>query len=507
MTERREGEMATQTPKVSLADLLLGCARSYGDRIALSDDVREVSFRGLAEQAAQLAHVLREDGVGAGDQVGVGLRDGIDVVITMMALWMLDAVVVQLDFRGRVDDRNRLATAFDLGSVIEDRVLPGAQYHSIHLRDCEARAKSRPVAPPLESTAQSFPALISLTSGTTGEPIGMVTSHRALAVRYLAYGIEGNYPWNSRYLNAFPLSFSASRNHTFGNLLRGSRVIFHPPTFGAGELIEKVNSLDIGFLFAVPATVREMLDVVGKPDKPALPSLQMLYCGGSHMPVEDKLGAANYLSRHFSHCFSSTTTGTVSILGGADLFSHTDTEGRILPSVRAEIVDPEGRVLAPGEIGALRVRSPGAVDSIYKDRDRQSGDRIRDGWGYTGDLGLIDADGFLTIKGRTSDMIIRGGANVYPAEIESVVSTLAGVQEVAVTGFATCTLGEEIAVFVVAAPGVTEAMLVAHCVTSLPPDKRPRRFVFVDALPRNTSGKVVKRELQKLVEEVPSTAP
>ena len=81
-----------------------------------------------------------------------------------------------------------------------------------------------------------------------------------------------------------------------------------------------------------------------------------------------------------------------------------------------------------------------------------------------------------TIKGRTSDMIIRGGANVYPAEIESVLSTLAGVQEVAVTGFATRTLGEEIAVFVVVAPGVTEAMLIAHCRTKLPPDKRPRRL-------------------------------
>jgi acyl-CoA synthetase (AMP-forming)/AMP-acid ligase II len=499
--------MATQTPKVSLADLLLGCARSYGERIALSDDVREVSFRGLTEQAAQLAHVLREEGVAAGDQVGVALRDSIDVIIVMTALWMLDAVVVQLDFRGRVDDRNRLAVGFDLTSVIEDRVLPGAEYRNINLRDCEGRARLRPVTPPVESTPQGFSALISLTSGTTGESIGMVTSHRALAVRYLAYGIEGPYPSRSRYLNAFPLSFSASRNHTFGNLLRGNEVIFHPPTFGAGELVEKVNSLDIGFLFAVPATVREMLDVVGKVDKPALPSLKMLYCGGSHMPVEDKLGAVSYLSPYFSHCFSSTTTGTVSILIGADLLSHPDTEGRILPSVRAEIVDPEGRVLALGEIGALRVRSPGAVDSIYRDRDRASGDRIRDGWGYTGDLGLIDAEGFLTIKGRTSDMIIRGGANVYPAEIEAVVSTLPGVQEVAVTGFAMRTLGEEIAVFVVAAPGVTEAMLVAHCRTQLPPDKRPRRFVFLDALPRNTSGKVLKRELQKMIEDEQTSTP
>ncbi len=498
--------MALQTPKVSLADLMLGCARAYEGRIALSDDVRALTFRQTVEQAAQLAHVLGEHGIGPGDQIGVALRDSIDVIVVMVALWMLDAVVVQLDFRGRVDDRNRLATAFDLAAVIEDRSLPGATYRQINLRDCEPRARSRPVTPPAETAAHDYPALISLTSGTTGEPIGMVTSHRALVVRYLGYGIEVPYPSMSRYLNAFPLSFSASRNHTFGNLLRGNEVIFHPPTFGAGELIEKVNSLGIGFLFAVPATVREMLDVVGKVSTPALPSLQSLYCGGSHMPAADKLAAASELSPFFSHGFASTTTGTVSILRGADLKAYPDTEGRVLPSVRAEIVDGEGRVMPAGEIGALRVRSPGAVDSIYKDRDRASGDRIRDGWGYTGDLGIIDAHGFLTIKGRTSDMIIRGGANVYPAEVETVIGMLAGVAEVAVAGFASRALGEEIAAFVVAAPGVTEGMLVAHCRTHLPPDKRPRRFVFLEALPRNASGKVVKRDLQRMLEaEHPST--
>jgi acyl-CoA synthetase (AMP-forming)/AMP-acid ligase II len=499
--------MTAQYPKVSLADLLLGCARAYGERTALSDELRRLSFRQLSQQSAQLAHVLRSEGVSPGDQVGVALRDSIDVMLTMMALWMLDAVVVQLDFRSRVDDRNRLAVAFDLASVVEDRTLPGAGYRQINLRDCQSRASTRPLVPPGELTAETYPALISLTSGTTGEPIGMVTSHRALVVRYVTYGLEVPYPHDSRFLNAFPLSFSASRNHTFGNLIRGNEIIFHPPTFGASELIEKTNSLDVGFLFAVPATVRDMLDVVGPVSTPALPTLKTLYCGGSHMPSTDKLAAVRDLTPCFSHCFSSTTTGTVSILSGADLLTHTDTEGKILPTVRAEVVDGDGTPVPPGEIGALRVRSPGAVDNIYKDRDRASGDRIRDGWGYTGDLGIIDRDGFLTIKGRTSDMIIRGGANVYPAEVETVMSTLPGVKEVAVTGFANRALGEEIAAFVVADPSVTEGMLVAHCRTKLQPDKRPRRFVFLEALPRNANGKVLKRELRQSIEEEWASTP
>lgn len=491
-------------PRVSLSDMLLGCARRYGERIALSDEDRKLSFSQLVSEAAQLAHVLRAEEIGPGAQVGLALRDNIDVLVTMTALWMLDAVAVQLDFRSRVDDRSRLAASFDLVAIIEDRVLPGAAYRAIDLRQAVPLARSKPTTPPAEAQAGDFPALISLTSGTTGEPIGMVTSHRALAARFLAYSIEGPYPSLSRFLNAYPLSFSASRNHTLGNLLRGNEVIFHPPTFAASELIEAAQRLAPGFMFAVPATVRDMLDVVGKPATPALPSLSMLYCGGSGMPTADKLDAAAYLSAGFSHCFSSTTTGTVSILGGADLQARPETEGRILPSVRAEIVDAEGNVLPPGEIGALRARSPGAVDAIYKDRDRTGGDRIRDGWGYTGDLGTIDADGYLTIRGRTSDMIIRGGANVYPAEVEAVISRLAGVIDVAVTGFADRVLGEEIAAFVVVKPGLGEAELMAHCRTQLPPDKRPRRFVLLDALPRNPNGKVLKRELRATLEEGPT---
>lgn len=493
--------MTMQSPKATLADLILGCADAFDDRIALSNEVRRLSFRQLAEQAAQLAHVLREDGVDAGDQIGIALRDGIDGVLAMTALWMLDAVVVLLDFRSRVDERNRLAQSFDLVAIVEDRALPETAYRQINLRDVELRARTRPVTAPLSTTAEIFPALISLSSGTTGDPIGMVTSHRALAVRTLAYGMAASYPHNSRYLNVFPLSFTASYSHTLGSLLRGTQVIFHPPTFGAGELIEAINRHEIGFFFAVPATVREMLAVVGETSAPALPSIQMLLASGAGVPVADKLLATRHLTPFFATVFSSTTTGTVSQLAGADMQARPETEGRVLPWILAEIVDDEGRRVPAGETGALRVRSTGAGDGIYKNRDRDAGDRIRDGWAYTGDLGSIDRGRFLTISGRAADMIVRGGANVYPAEIEAVISRLEGVREVTVTGFAVPGLGEEIAAFAIVAPGITEAALVAHCRTQLPPDKRPRRFVLVDALPRNQNGKILRRELREELEK------
>ena len=127
---------------------------------------------------------------------------------------------------------------------------------------------------------------------------------------------------------------------------------------------------------------------------------------------------------------------------------------------------------------------------------RTDSDRLKDGWAYTGDIGLLDEDGFIRLLARSSDLIIRAGANVHPAEVEAVLAGHAGVKEVAVVGFAKSREGEEIAAFVIPSGEVSEADLVAHCRTHLTPDKRPRRFVFVTELPRNSVGKILRTELR-----------
>ena len=162
---------------------------------------------------------------------------------------------------------------------------------------------------------------------------------------------------------------------------------------------------------------------------------------------------------------------------------------------------PTTTSLPPGEAGVIRLRSPGMARSIYGGVTRGSGDKFKGGWAYPGDIGALDTDGFLQLLGRTSDLIIRGGANVHPSEVELVIADCAGVQDVAVMGFTKLPEGEEIAAFVVSSGTLTEAALDAHCRTRLAPDKRPRKFVFVADLPRNANGKVLRAELRKQLEE------
>jgi acyl-CoA synthetase (AMP-forming)/AMP-acid ligase II len=170
-------------------------------------------------------------------------------------------------------------------------------------------------------------------------------------------------------------------------------------------------------------------------------------------------------------------------------------------------VDEEDNpITIPGEAGTIRLRSPGMAQSI-EGATRQSGDKLKAGWAYPGDVGALDTQGFLTLVGRTSDLIIRGGINVHPSEIESVLAEYPGVRDVAAVGFPAAREGEEIAVFVVPATELSESALMGYCRSRLSPDKRPRRLVYLNELPRNANGKILRGELRKLLQDGSGSTP
>jgi acyl-CoA synthetase (AMP-forming)/AMP-acid ligase II len=145
--------------------------------------------------------------------------------------------------------------------------------------------------------------------------------------------------------------------------------------------------------------------------------------------------------------------------------------------------------------------------NTYGGKTRSGGDRIKDGWVYPGDIGSVDRNNFLTIQGRASDVIIRNGVNVHPSEVEVVLSTMPGIREVAVVGYSAQREGEEIAAFVVTNEPISEAQLTAHCRAALAPDKRPRKFLVVQDLPRNASGKVLRSALAEQAAQTANSDP
>ena len=486
---------------VSLSDVFVALSNRLRERNAIASRHLTLSYEDMIARAARSARELRERGVRPGSNVGIASRDGGETIVLMIAVWMLGATAVPMDFRTRPGERAARAREFDLVTIVEDRSFPGVPDYTSVLADRSwtdliARHDRRPLfhgGPPA-------PALITLSSGTTGAPMGFVFDHERLLALFLC-GLETCIvKIGERMLSAIPLSYPGSRNRTLAALLQGSTVFFHPPLFSAEEFAEGVLSTKATFTFAVPTIISGLLDIYGERSAPVFNDLQTFACAGAPMSGLEKKRAKAALSEHFLECYASSMCGGITISYGADIDTHADAVGRALPYVSLQIVDDNDEPLPPGEPGILRARTPGMARTIYGAGTRAGGDRIKDGWVYPGDLGLVDKDGYLTFLGRSSDMIIRAGANVHPSEVEAALAECAGVREAAVVGFAAPREGEEIAAFVVADGDVTEATLIAHCRDRLVPDKRPRKFVFVSELPRNASGKLVRKELRERLE-------
>ena len=276
---------------------------------------------------------------------------------------------------------------------------------------------------------------------------------------------------HGKLISVIPMSFSGSRNHILSQLLDGATIYFYPPLFSAGALIEAVRSRGATSLAVVPTILRALLEEPSRNGTYLFPGLDSLYCFGAPILPDEKRRARAMLSRHFVEGYSSSLAGRMTVLYGADIDARPETVGRVLPHVKLEIVDEDNRPLPAGELGAIRVRSPAVARAIYGNV-RDSGDQLKDGWAYPGDTGAVDGEGFLELMGRSSDMIIRGGVNVHPSEVEAVLAELAGVKDVAVGASPS-------RVKVKRLPpswfprALTEAALIAHCRGRLVPHKVP----------------------------------
>jgi acyl-coenzyme A synthetase/AMP-(fatty) acid ligase len=327
-------------------------------------------------------------------------------------------------------------------------------------------------------------------------PQPVALSHECLFARYAIAHTSPQWDAGRRLAVSAPLAFSATRKHVISRLLDGSTVIFLPLMTGAQEFADLVNESKADAVLTVPSIVRGLLPLA-PPDGLLFPNVNWLMSCGAPMLPQEKLDARNRLSSGFVQNYGSTMAGMVTLLETEDIEKHSGSVGRPLPQVLVEIVDPEGEPVPTGATGLIRVRTPGVADDLPASEyvsERES-DLHLNGWIYSGDLGFLDQDGFLTIVGRSSDVIIRGGVNVFPSEIEEVMGAHPAVEEAVVVGWADPLLGEEIAAFVVLKGDAAPQEIIAWCRSRLQPDKQPRSVFVIPSMPRNANSKLVRREL------------
>lgn len=484
----------------NLADALLALSRAYPDRLAIDAPEYTLTYRELMERAHKLASLLRQEGIGLGDRVGVALTSNAEALVAVIALWFLGATAMVSDFRSRAAERQKLTERLGLKFYLVDRAAPGSEsYPAVQIKPGWESTLASDAGNEIKAAViGNRIAIIGVSSGTSGLPQPVALSHDCLFARYCMARTSPEWKAGGRFIVSAPLAFSATRKHVLARLLDGGTVIFTPLLMSARDLASRILTSRATAMLTVPAVLRGLLEMA-TPGKVLFPELGYLMCCGAPMLPHEKIDTLERLTPGFVQNYGSTMAGMITVLASQDVKRHVGSVGRPLDHVVIEIVDGQGQPVAAGETGIIRVRTPGIAEALPGADEARQSDLVIDGWIYPGDIGSLNAEGFLTIVGRSTDVIIRGGVNVYPSEVEEVLGQHPGVSESAVVGAPDAVLGEEIAAFVVLKGTASVQELLAHCRNRLHPDKQPRQILIVDSLPRNANGKLVRRNLLDLL--------
>ena len=482
---------------MNLADALAHHVTARPDRPALVEGGRAILYRDLDGMVRRWAAHLRALGVKQGQVLGIALRDRMEHVLALYAAARMGAIALPMDCRWTPAEQTAVAKHFRAVAVlVEPDAAPLAGPRAVVADDAFIAAVA--AAPPdLEfpagEAARDLPLLMSLSSGTTGRPKGPVLTHYQFLRRFWTHWIDLGLNSREVFVSATPMYFGGGRTFAMSLLFSGGTVCLFPPPFKPRELVAEVARHDATSAFLVPTQLRRLLEL---PDDAVGPlrAMRLLLSSGAPLTPYERRALRDRLCAGFHEYYASTEGGGISLLRPEDLDAHPDSVGRPVFGVEVAVFDDDGARLPPGQVGRLAYRGPGVARGFFEDPDADA-EAFKDGFFFPGDLGVADHSGFVALRGRRKEMIIRGGINIYPAEIESILLDHATVAEAAVVGWPSRDLGEEVAAFVMPRGNADPDTLRALCAARLAPYKVPRAVIVTDDLPRNSSGKVLKAEL------------
>jgi long-chain acyl-CoA synthetase len=483
---------------MNLVHLLLRSAHRLPERPALAVGRRAVrSYGQMASRVEQLAAGFRAKlTLQPGDRVALAMKNCPEYYELLFACWHAGLVAVPV---------NAKLHAKELAYILEDAgakvcfatpELEAAVPQALPAREIE-NLLSEP-RPPADVGPDEV-AWLFYTSGTTGVPKGAMLTHRNLLFQTQAYfdDIDTLAPDDAA-LHVAPLSHGSGL-YGLPHFAAGAvNVIPESGHFEPAEIFELLEHWPNVSFFAAPTMIVRLL---ASPAARTPERLKTITYGGAPMYIADCLRAIELFGPRLYQLFGQgeapmTITGLSQSLHRQR--AKLESCGLARTGVEVKIVDEADRDLATGEVGEIVTRS-GCVMAGYWKNAEASARALRGGWLHTGDLGSFDAEGFLTLKGRSKDLIISGGANIYPREIEEVLLKHPAVAECAVVGRPHAEWGEEVVAFVVSREPVDGGELDAVCLGHIARFKRPREYRFVDALPKNNYGKVLKTDLRKLL--------
>jgi acyl-CoA synthetase (AMP-forming)/AMP-acid ligase II len=493
--------------------LELHASRTPDKPIAVENG-RSLSYAAMLERSAAAAAGLAARGVGRGDVVALLSYNATDFLTTIFAANYVGATVMPLNWRlaaaeleyildhaqakALVCHPEQVELGQDASKAMQLlRVVLGSDASGGWTSFDELASGAAPAVARAEVAAEDLQRLM-YTSGTTGRPKGVMITYANLAWKNYAHMTEFGFTSADLGLACGPLYHVGALDLVTTTMIAaGASTVIHK-TFDAAAVVDEIESSKVTVVWMAPAMVRAIIDLPDI-DSRDLSSVRVLIGGGEKMPlpVIDRLQQV-FPSARFADAYGLTeTVSGDTFLDAGSIRSKRGSAGRACLYLELQIWDESGAVLPAGEAGEIVLRGPKVFKGYWRDEEATAR-AFEGGWFHTGDIGVLDEDGYVFIVDRLKDMILSGGENIAGSEVERVLYEHPAVLEAAVVGRPDPKWGEVPIAFVVLKPGTSVSVeeLTEHCRGQLAKFKVPKDVTFIEALPRNPSGKILKRELR-----------
>jgi fatty-acyl-CoA synthase len=492
--------------RVNLFTVLDQAASRFPDRGALYHGERQLcTWPELRERALRLATTIRAQAV-PGARIAVASENRPEIVELMFAIWAAECVLVPINYKLHPREMVQILDDAGVSQVFAShKIAAGPAGLSslteipIEIVDAEAFSQRRAAPPsvPPSGTDPSALAWLFYTSGTTGRSKGAMLSHRSLTAMTVAHLADIDDPdENCSLLHGAPMSHGSGL-YVLPYVLRGARqVVPASGAFEPDEFLDLCGHHPGSCAFLAPTMVQRLVDTGRRrPD-----NLRTIVYGGGPMYVESLKKALAAFGPVFAQIYGQGESPmTITGLRRADHARDDAILGSVgyaRSGMEVAVLRADGTPAAIDEVGEIVCRGD-ALMSGYWNNPTATQDTLKSGWMYTGDMGSFDARGYLTLRDRSKDVVISGGSNIYPREVEEVLLEHPDVAEACVVGAPDADWGEIVVAFIVGSAQADD--LDAHLLQRIARFKRPKRYLFVDELPKNSYGKVLKRELRESI--------
>ncbi|WP_078428365.1 class I adenylate-forming enzyme family protein [Alkalihalobacterium alkalinitrilicum] len=503
----------------SLHTALATHAKNKPNDIAIVYYDQSYTFKEVFERVNALANSLIECGISKGDHVSLYMRNRSEMVEILYALSTIGAVAVPINYMVEGKDLAQLINTSDSKFIfVEEQQLPayenvlsmlsmidhrstflvGSNQNRTYLLYDQLMNLGSTQPPLVEVVSDDINAML-YSSGTTSLPKGIILTHGNLMYRAFACVLDWGLTRNDTILISVPMYHSVGHLYTFMANMAGCKAVI-TRDFRSDETLKTIQNHQITHAFFVPTQYRLMLNTPSF-ETYDFSSLKTLVSAAAPLSATTKTEIIEKFKCNLTEFFGSTESGISTSLLPEDVIRKTASVGQQYPFIDVRLVDEQGHDVDVDEEGEFAVRGPGVFQGYYKRSEAMEENLLPGGWFRIGDMGKMDNEGFYFLLDRKKDMIISGGVNVYPKDIEEVIYTHPVVLEAAVIGVPHEKWGEQVKAYVVLKEGenIEVESLLSFCNEKLAKFQRIKDVEFVSALPRNPSGKILKRELRKQI--------